>query len=455
MISTMSKKYRITLWIIFWAVCTLLLSINAHAYNDLGLNIVSNQISPYQGVIDRLNEEYGYNMQFDFNAYASEKKFNSPLNISIEEFEANLRRDIEKDIEVNQETKTVLATIGEKAVWEDLFFSGNTYKLPVNVSYMSKNYLGEIISSESFSKDLISQVDFNDNKSTDKTLSSIQPKKDPTGNIAILINSTISIDSYWSYTNVASYSNLIINDSYPRYVSHGIASRTYRSSNRQVTVVFNCNYYNENGVLVNSNSSVSLTYTATGDCITNSPNYTINTDETNKTYNHISNFDSTKNCAGYAWQYNAFVGMSELGITYSNLANCSNLNQLRTLVKNKSESYMLSHSITATEISSYNSSINPTTQYRVVMRVGYYDDNGNGVWDLGVGPDKDSWDYHWWMQLGDGSWADKRGGFPSRIIHNTNLYADPDTILWSTWDFGEPLHNEFYSSTPVYYKITG
>ena len=77
---------------------------------------------------------------------------------------------------------------------------------------------------------------------------------------------------------------------------------------------------------------------------------------------------------------------------------------------------MDSHGINATQITSYSSSINTSTQYRIVMRVGYNDINGNGRWNFSANPGYDFCDYHWWMQLGDGTWADKRGDYPTRIV---------------------------------------
>jgi hypothetical protein len=89
------------------------------------------------------------------------------------------------------------------------------------------------------------------------------------------------------------------------------------------------------------------------------------------------------------------------------------------------------------------------------MRVGYYDADGNGIWNfspnVGVG---DDYDYHWWIQLGDGRWADKRGQSSTRIIPNSTYSTNPDSLLWTTYYLGEVEHNEFYSSTPTYYKIT-
>ncbi len=187
----------------------------------------------------------------------------------------------------------------------------------------------------------------------------------------------------------------------------------------------------------------------------NKLNYTISKTITNKTYNLINRFDESQNCAGYAWNYNGFVDMNSLGITFDELNGCSSITELRALVRSKSESFMYYNGITAGRISSYRSTIDTLTQYRVVMRVGYYDANGDGEWNFSDTSDSDVWDYHWWIQLGDGTWADKRGTFPSRIIPNSNIYPNPDDILWSIWNFGEVEHVDFYSSTPVYYKITG
>lgn len=431
-------------------------SMNAFAAEASSASILSKQeVSDYQEVLNKLNEEYGYSMYFAPQLFTRNNTFENPTKTSLLEFEASLRKEIEEDIAINAESKEAIAKLGN-VKWESAPFEGKTYTIPANVSIYSSAIINEIYEdTEPYINQSYETDKAEESRSSDKTLTSVQPKLDPTGQVIFMLNTTISIPNYWKYTSVSGYNYGIFQGAtFPIYIPTGM-SYSYADSARTVAANFTCTRYNESGVIISNNTSVYREFHATSDCLTNSPNYSIPKTYTNKTYNHISGDDYGQNCAGYAWNHRVFVNTAALGITDAEVNNCSNLTALRTLVKNKSEAYMSTHGINATEISSYNSSINPATQYRVVMRVGYYDTNGNGRWDLSVYPTGDDWDYHWWMQLGDGTWADKRGYLPSRIVPNSNIYSDPDNILWTTWFYGEVNHNDFYNSTPVYYKITG
>lgn len=421
--------------------------------SDYSTVLVEKDLIDYQKVIDTLNKEYGYSMSFAPEVFSRNSVYKAPTRLSIQEFEKELRADIEADIVVNNETKKAIELLGENVKWEEVPFSGNSYTLPINATYYNSQIVDEIEQDAiEFQRELENNTTIV--KSSTQTVSSTQPRRDPTGNIAFLINSTISIPSYWKYNSINSFSYMTIGNGKAKYIPTSM-SRSLIDAARTCAATFTCKYYNSSGVLVNSNSSVYKEFYAGGDCITNSPNYTISKTQTNKSYKHISNFTAAQNCAGYAWNHNAFVSMDSLGITWAQVNNCSSLSSLRSLVKTKSESYMSSHGITANVISAYNSSITPSKQYRVAMRVGYYDANGNGKWDFSVNPGYDTWDYHWWMQLGDGSWADKRGSYPSRIIPNSNNNQNPGNLLWSMYNYGDCVISGFYNSTPVYYKITG
>lgn len=431
-------------------------TMNAFAVETYSSNVLTPQdVTAYEDILDRLNDEYGYSMYFSPEIFTRDSKFENPTKYSLSEFEASIRKEIEEDIAINLESQTAIAKLGT-VKWESAPFEGKTYTIPANVSIYSSAVMNEAYESMEPYMTSSSEATTQDNtRSSDKTLSSVQPKIGPTGQVVFMLNTTISITSYWKYSSVSGFNyGFFEGATYPIYLPTAM-SYSYADSRRTVAANFTCTRYNASGVVINNNSSVYKEFHATSDCITNSPNYSIPKTYTNKTYNHISSDDFGQNCAGYAWNHRVFVNSAALGITNAEVNNCSSLNALRTLVKNKSESYMSSHGINATVINSYDSTINPATQYRVVMRVGYYDTNGNGRWDLSVNPGGDDWDYHWWMQLGDGSWADKRGYLPSRIVPNSNIYSNPDNILWTTWFYGEVNHNDFYNSTPVYYKITG
>lgn len=434
--------------------------INIFALDNLSTDFISAQdISAYQSVLDKLNSEYNYSMTFDPALFSRNSTSKSLTGMSLEEFEATLRAEIEADIAVNNETAASVAALGD-VEWTPIPYLGKSYELPVNVSCMNSQVAASLyLDSISFRNDVCErnadEVNSISNVTADKTITSIQPRQDPTGNSALLLTADISVNDNWLYSNVQSFSYMrFMNGAYYMPTS---ASCSLIDSKRTATTTFTCNYYSETGVLISSNSSIYREFNTTGDCITNWPNYTIPKSVTNQTYRLIDSFDGTQNCAGYAWNYSSYVDMPSLGITYNALNICSNLTQLRSLVKTQSETFMFTHGINASVISAYDTAINTSTQYRVVMRVGYYDNNDNGTWDFSANPGSDEWDYHWWIQLGDGSWADKRGSFPSRITPLSNIYTNPEISIWrwATMYFGELKHDGFYSSAPVYYKITG
>lgn len=130
---------------------------------------------------------------------------------------------------------------------------------------------------------------------------------------------------------------------------------------------------------------------------------------------------------------------------------CDDLeSQNRTAVKTiDGVQFMDDQRFVFTELDSYNSGIENFSYYRAALRVGYVDSNENGRFDAGV----DIWDYHWFIQLGDGSWADKRGSYPSRIVPNSNVYTNPQAISWNVYELGDLAYSQFYNSSIVYYSI--
>lgn len=91
------------------------------------------------------------------------------------------------------------------------------------------------------------------------------------------------------------------------------------------------------------------------------------------------------------------------------------------------------------EINSYDSDI-PEGWFRVALRVGIRDNNGNGVYDYG----DDHFDYHWRYQTNNvfGDWAEKPGQTASQLVLNSNG-VDPAASVW----------NDFYNSNVVYFAI--
>ncbi len=234
----------------------------------------------YQEIIDKLNEEYGYSMVFDEALFTENSPYESPLNMTLEEFEMQLREDIEFNNSVIEESRVAIEALGDDVEWESVPYLGKSYELPANVTYMNSQ-MADVLYDDtiSFYEDTISFQsgtlieESNDTNSIEtsnpiKTITSIQPKSDPSENVLFLMTSTIAIPSYWRYAAVNSFSYILLNNSYPKYVPTAF-SHSLIDSLRTSAVTFTCNYYNSGGVLVGNGYSVYREFHASSDCITN------------------------------------------------------------------------------------------------------------------------------------------------------------------------------------------
>lgn len=108
--------------------------INIFAVDNLSIGYISEQeVSAYQSVLDKLNREYNYSMTFTPTLFSRNSTFKSLTSMSLEEFEATLRAEIEADIAVNNETAASIAALGD-VEWTPIPYLGKSYELPVNVS---------------------------------------------------------------------------------------------------------------------------------------------------------------------------------------------------------------------------------------------------------------------------------------------------------------------------------
>ncbi len=151
-------------------------SINQTTINNQ-ITTTSDNLSPYQDVLDKLNDEYNYSMFFSPDL-SCDDICDSPLNYSLEEYESTLRELIEFDIKVNQESLKQIESIGD-VEWSPVPFSGKTYYVPVNLSYPNARLLEgeEIVETPSIGTSP-------NNRDVLKTVSAIQPRLDPTNKIA-------------------------------------------------------------------------------------------------------------------------------------------------------------------------------------------------------------------------------------------------------------------------------
>ncbi len=71
-----------------------------------------------------------------------------------------------------------------------------------------------------------------------------------------------------------------------------------------------------------------------------------------------------------------------------------------------------------------------------MLRVGFYDLNGNAEWDF-----DENWDFHWMYQTknNNGQWANKHGGAPSNKVGTSG--GIPPTGYTSEWTEGSLVYN--------------
>lgn len=144
------------------------------------------------------------------------------------------------------------------------------------------------------------------------------------------------------------------------------------------------------------------------------------------------------NCMGYALGYDAWVDPT----TVSGVNGCTTLSSLLTYVQTQSQTWMGSHSIGYDALASYVTDIGQS-QYRVVLRVGWVDLDGDNDVDY-----TDDWDFHWWYQTPSGQWAQKQASSPSSWVSGSSATTDPYSLSWP-----KGSNPSFYTSSCRYWAI--
>lgn len=97
------------------------------------------------------------------------------------------------------------------------------------------------------------------------------------------------------------------------------------------------------------------------------------------------------------------------------------------------------------EITAFDSAIDADQEYRIALRVGLTERIDDSI----------AFDFHWQVQLEDGSWAEKLGPQPSRIVPGSNAGLAPDLYPWDQnemWGFQD--WTAFYTSKTFYFAVT-
>lgn len=146
------------------------------------------------------------------------------------------------------------------------------------------------------------------------------------------------------------------------------------------------------------------------------------------------------NCMGYALEYASYISGPMLNLSLNEMKGKTTA-QLQTYLAEKAESWMTTNLGASNYgvISNYNSDIN-TGWYRIILRVGFVDADGDGVYDI-----NEIFDYHWWYQTNTGDWADKLGSLPSQYRNNT-YNVNPANQTWQNGIL-------YYNSAGKFYQV--
>ncbi|MDR3314016.1 MAG: DNRLRE domain-containing protein [Oscillospiraceae bacterium] len=101
------------------------------------------------------------------------------------------------------------------------------------------------------------------------------------------------------------------------------------------------------------------------------------------------------------------------------------------------------------ELPAYNASIS-ADEYRIALRIGFRDRS----FQEGIQVDED-FDYHFWAQMADGTWAEKTPQENSRLVPGSSAATDPGQYPWHQgYLWGYDKWNDYYTSDVVYFAVT-
>ncbi len=191
-----------------------------------------------------------------------------------------------------------------------------------------------------------------------------------------------------------------------------------------------------------TNSAYKTKYYSSDAASPNKPELVINY-KGSTTYYGTRPYQSTErrdvNCMGYALEYAQYITGDDLGFFETDMAG-KNLSQFEKYISDRVQIWTVKNIGTANfkSINTYDSDID-TGWYRIVLRVGFVDDDHDGVFDMG-----EEYDYHFWYQTKTGNWADKLGGYPSCYRTGT-VGKNPVNYIW----------NNQYSAAGLCYNSPG
>lgn len=213
--------------------------------------------------------------------------------------------------------------------------------------------------------------------------------------------------------------------------------------------------YNNMGFLLNNSKldSRGVFYAPARSDADTAPSLTI---EYTPTQHQINRYDfvdiESGNCLSFALRDAVPILEEQLGITQKDVEAAFHRGGDETLLlylESLWRNYVTSHQeslgvVSLRELPSFDAEIDPETEYRIAFRVGAVPlPDGEVVYD-----------FHFQVQLPDGSWAEKIGVAPSGKVPGSNLTLDPARYPWHQSEFiGVSKHDSFHTSRPLYYAV--
>jgi hypothetical protein len=169
--------------------------------------------------------------------------------------------------------------------------------------------------------------------------------------------------------------------------------------------------------------------------------------------------DKAGNCMSYALRDLDMILFDDLALDYDELNRIyfDGGGEAAVLkhAAGKVEAYVEAHKETLEitnfrRIDSYDSEIDPQTEYRIALRVFAYARPELPMQERG------GFDYHFWMQIKDGRWAQKFPLSDSMIIPGTAFDVSPGKFPWDssleTW--GAEKFMDVFTGDVIYYAVT-
>ncbi|MDR1247577.1 MAG: DNRLRE domain-containing protein [Clostridiales Family XIII bacterium] len=171
--------------------------------------------------------------------------------------------------------------------------------------------------------------------------------------------------------------------------------------------------------------------------------------------------DDDVNCMSYALRDKNMIladdlrlDKDEMARVYTEAAGTEGIDALADYTAKAVVNYTEAH-MSELEISSFrmiedfNSDIDPKNEYRIALRVGADLIGGNADFS-----DDHAFDYHFWVQLDDGRWAQKFPTDPSEIIPCTGPDISPGKYPWDSGYERTPKTADYYKSKTIYFAVT-